>query len=251
MPTPILLTGGTGTLGRVIVPRLRDTGCYLRVLSRNVHQSTETIEYVTGDLATDQGIRPAVEGVDVIVHMAGGPKGDDEATRNLVRAAAAARVRHIVYISVIGADRVPLGYFRAKHGAEQAVADSGVPWTTLRAAQFHDLILTMLQAMVKQASSSDVRTNFATLDGLLLAAGDTVIVDTNQVDMIDFLFTIRNVRPNDLVSLRTNGGEYNSDQRNGQSVELLNAESLAMFEAAANDNMAQFILNHPDFLDSD
>jgi uncharacterized protein YbjT (DUF2867 family) len=149
MPTPILLTGGTGTLGRVIVPRLRDTGCYLRVLSRNVHQSTETIEYVTGDLATDQGIRPAVEGVDVIVHMAGGPKGDDEATRNLVRAAAAARVRHIVYISVIGADRVPLGYFRAKHGAEQAVADSGVPWTTLRAAQFHDLILTMLQAMVK------------------------------------------------------------------------------------------------------
>jgi uncharacterized protein YbjT (DUF2867 family) len=83
----------------------------------------------------------------VVVHLAGGPRGDDEATRNLVRAAQRSRVRHLLSVSVIGADRVPLGYFRAKLGAEQAVADSGLPWTTLRAAQFHDLVLTVVQKL--------------------------------------------------------------------------------------------------------
>jgi uncharacterized protein YbjT (DUF2867 family) len=89
-----------------------------------------------------------VHGAEIIVHLSGGPK-DDDATRNLVRAAAGAGVRHLVYISAIGADRVPLGWFKAKLGAEQAVADSGLPWTTLRAAQFHDLVLTMAEKMAK------------------------------------------------------------------------------------------------------
>lgn len=64
-----------------------------------------------------------------------------------MRAASRAGVAHLVYISVIGADRVPLGYFRSKLGAERAVADSGLPWTTLRAAQFHDLVLTVAQKL--------------------------------------------------------------------------------------------------------
>jgi uncharacterized protein YbjT (DUF2867 family) len=99
-----------------------------------------------------------VDGAGIIVHCAGSNKGDDEAARNLVRAAAPAGAQHLVYISVIGADRVPLvsgidrtmfGYFGSKLGAERAVADSGLPWTTLRAAQFHDLLLKTAQAMTK------------------------------------------------------------------------------------------------------
>jgi uncharacterized protein YbjT (DUF2867 family) len=107
------------------------------------------IEYVTGDLLRGEGIEPAVDGAGIVLHLAGGRKGDDEATRNLVRAASRAGVRHLVYISVIGADRVPLGYFRNKLGAERAVAGSGLPWTMLRAAQFHDFVLTVLQAVAK------------------------------------------------------------------------------------------------------
>jgi uncharacterized protein YbjT (DUF2867 family) len=83
------------------------------------------------------------------VHLAGGPKDDDIATRNLVRAARSADVRHLVYISVIGADRVPLAWLRSKLDSERAIAESGVPWTTLRAAQFHDLSLKMVQGMAK------------------------------------------------------------------------------------------------------
>ena len=149
MTSPILLTGGTGTLGRLVVPRLRDAGCDVRVLSRRNHESGDGIEYVTGDLLKGEGIEPAVYGAEIILHLAGGPKGDDEATRNLVRVASRAGVQHLVYISVIGADRVPLGYFRSKLGAERAVADSDLPWTTLRAAQFHDLVLTVVQKMAK------------------------------------------------------------------------------------------------------
>jgi uncharacterized protein YbjT (DUF2867 family) len=149
MTAPILLTGGTGTLGRLVTPLLLEAGRDVRLLSRNGHESGNGIEYVTGDLLKGEGIEPAVEGAEIVLHLAGGPKGDDEATRNLVRAAAKAGVRHLAYISVIGADRVPLGYFRSKLGAEKAVADSGIPWTTLRAAQFHDLALSMVSKMAK------------------------------------------------------------------------------------------------------
>jgi uncharacterized protein YbjT (DUF2867 family) len=147
MTSSILLTGGTGTLGRHVTPLLLDAGCEVRVLSRRSRESGGGVEYVTGDLAKDEGIEPAVDGAEIVLHLAGGPKGDAEATANLVRAAARAGVRHLVYISVIGADRVPLGYFRSKLGAERAVAGSGLPWTTLRAAQFHDLVLTAVQKM--------------------------------------------------------------------------------------------------------
>jgi uncharacterized protein YbjT (DUF2867 family) len=149
MTSPILLTGGTGTLGRLVTPLLRDAGSTVRVLSRRSHESGDGVEYVTGDLLKGEGIEPAVDGAEIVLHLAGGNKGDDEATRNLVRAASRAGVRHLVYISVIGADRLPIGYFTSKLGAERAVADSGIPWTTLRAAQFHDLVLKVVQAMAK------------------------------------------------------------------------------------------------------
>ena len=147
MTSPILVTGGTGTLGRLVVAAPAGRRPHVRVLSRRGHESADGIEYVTGDLLKGEGIEPAVDGAEIILHLAGGPKGDDEATRNLVRAASRAGVKHLVYISVIGADRVPLGYFSSKLGAERAVADSGLPWTTLRAAQFHDLVLNVVQKM--------------------------------------------------------------------------------------------------------
>jgi uncharacterized protein YbjT (DUF2867 family) len=153
-----LVTGGTGTLGRHVVARLLATGHPVRVLSRRPHEPAEGIDFVTGDLLRDDGVQAAVDGTEVIVHCAGSNKGDEEATQHLVRAASRAGARHLVYISVIGADRIPVvsgadrvmfGYFASKLAAERAVASSGLPWTTLRAAQFHDLILTVARAMAK------------------------------------------------------------------------------------------------------
>jgi uncharacterized protein YbjT (DUF2867 family) len=146
---PLLITGGTGLLGGHVTPLLRDAGCDVRVLSRRSHASDDGIEYVTGDLLTGEGIEAAVDGVATIVHLAGSTKGDDKATRNLVRAASQAGVQHVVYISVVGADRVPLSWFRSKLGAEQVIADSGLPWTTLRAAQFQALVFNIVEKMAK------------------------------------------------------------------------------------------------------
>jgi uncharacterized protein YbjT (DUF2867 family) len=149
MSAPILVTGGTGTLGGHVVPLLHAAGQDLRVLTRRGREPLDGIDYVTGDLLTGEGIDRAVGGVSTVLHLAGGPKGDDEATRTLVQSAARAGVQHLVYISVIGADTVPLGYFRSKLGAERAVSGSGIPWTMLRAAQFHDLVLTVAEKMAK------------------------------------------------------------------------------------------------------
>jgi uncharacterized protein YbjT (DUF2867 family) len=155
---PILVTGGTGTLGRLVVPRLRDAGREVRVLSRHAGEPANGVERVTGDLATGDGVEAAIEEAEVVVHLAGSSKGDEDKATNLVRAASRAGAPHIVYISVVGAERVPVvsrvdramfGYFASKRAAEEVVADSGLPWTTLRAAQFHDLILTTVQAMAK------------------------------------------------------------------------------------------------------
>lgn len=152
MTSPILVTGGTGTIGHLVVSRLQDAGWSVRVLSRSSHRgAADGVEYVTGDLLQDEGIEAAVDGLEIIVHLAGGQgaKGDEEATRNLVRVASRVGVGHLVYISVVGADRIPLGYFRNKLAGEHAVVDSGVPFTTLRVAQVHDLVLTVVQKMAK------------------------------------------------------------------------------------------------------
>ncbi len=155
---PILVTGGTGTLGRLVVPRLREAGCKVRVLSRRSREAGEGLEFVTGDLATGEGIEAAVEAAEIIVHCAGSRKGDEDKARNLVQAASRAGARHLVYISVVGADRIPVlsavdramfGYFASKLAAERVVADSGLPWTTLRATQFHDLFLMTARQMAR------------------------------------------------------------------------------------------------------
>jgi uncharacterized protein YbjT (DUF2867 family) len=155
---PILVTGGTGTLGRLVVPRLRDAGHEVRVLSRRAGETGNGLAFATGDLATGEGVEGAVRGAEVVLHLAGTSKGDEEKAANLVRAASRAGAPHLVYISVVGAERIPVvsridramfGYFASKRAAEEVVAESGLPWTTLRAAQFHELILTTARAMAK------------------------------------------------------------------------------------------------------
>lgn len=150
MTPTILVTGGTGVLGSQVVPLLRSAGHEIRVLSRHEREASDGVEYVAVDLITGDGLDKALAGVRTVLHLAGGPKGDDTSTENLVRAAErAGTVEHLVLISVIGADVVPLGYFDRKAKAERIVTDSMIPSTILRAAQFHDLTLTTVQAMAK------------------------------------------------------------------------------------------------------
>lgn len=137
----ILVTGGTGTLGRALVDRLRRDGLTPRVLSRNAGPAR-----VVGDLRTGAGIDDAVRGADVIVHCATAPRGDADTTRTLLDAAVRAGSSHLLYVSIVGIERVPLGYYRTKIATERVVTEGPLPWTILRATQFHDLLVTMFAA---------------------------------------------------------------------------------------------------------
>ncbi|WP_069772032.1 SDR family oxidoreductase [Streptomyces sp. LUP30] len=142
--TTILVTGGTGTLGRLVTERLRAEGHEVRVLSR--HTPPYAVDLREGGTALDA----AVTGVDTVVHCASSPRGGDErAAGHLIAAARRAGVRHLVYISIVGVDRVPYGYYRAKLAVEKLVEESGLGWTVLRATQFHDLLVQAFQALAR------------------------------------------------------------------------------------------------------
>ncbi|HSK60875.1 MAG TPA: NAD(P)H-binding protein, partial [Actinomycetospora sp.] len=130
----VLVTGGTGTLGRALVARLGRP----RVLSRRAGPG-----HVVGDLRTGEGLDDAVADVSVIVHCATAPRGDAAATERLLAAARRAGTPHVVHVSIVGADRIPLPYYREKVRAERVVESSGLPATILRATQFHDLLATL------------------------------------------------------------------------------------------------------------
>ena len=137
---PILVTGGTGTLGRVVVRRLRERGDEVRVLSRR-----EGDGLVTGDLASGRGLDTAINGVGAIVHLATTNRDDTAITRNLVDAAERNGRPRIVYQSIVGVDRIPLHYYGGKLASERIIAESRLLWTVLRATQFHDLVATLFR----------------------------------------------------------------------------------------------------------
>lgn len=144
----VLVTGGTGVLGRKVVDRLGYTGVEARVLSRSGREGT-----IRGDLLTGEGLEEALRGTDTIIHCASSPfrksrQIDVEGTGRLLRAAAREGISHFVYISIVGMEHAPsYPYYRIKLDTERVIEDSPVPYTILRATQFYDLVLMAIRAL--------------------------------------------------------------------------------------------------------
>jgi uncharacterized protein YbjT (DUF2867 family) len=137
----VLVTGGTGRLGQRLTDPLRAAGHTVRLMSRRGTGAGG----VRGDLATGFDLATAVGRAELIVHAASDPQGDPwqvdvAGTRRLVEAVDRDRLRHLVYVSIVGVDRIPFGYYRAKFAAEQVLLASGLPVTLLRVTQFHDFV---------------------------------------------------------------------------------------------------------------
>ncbi len=146
----VLVTGGTGALGREVVNELRGSGHRARVLSRKPGTG---LDWAQGDLATGKGLDKALAGMDVVIHAGSAAREpwrlkatDVDGTRRLADAAKLAGVKHLVFISIVGMEGVAYSYYAAKLKAESVVKEGTVPWTILRATQFHTLMETFLKA---------------------------------------------------------------------------------------------------------
>jgi len=154
--TKVLVTGGVGMLGSKVVKELTETGYSVRIMSRKRQPTNllSTTEWAQADLETGQGVANAVAGIDVVVHAASSPfkhtrQIDVEGTRLLLEQARVAGVAHVIYVSIVGIDRIPYSYYRAKLAAEELVRNSGIPWSLFRATQFHYLVDLFFQAATK------------------------------------------------------------------------------------------------------
>lgn len=142
----LLVAGGTGSLGRHLVPLLLERGHEARVLSRSASAKVAPqVEVGRGDVLTGDNLAAAVEGVGTVIHAASNPRRharetEVEGTGRILRAARDADVGHVIYVSIVGVDRHRFPYYKAKWEAEKVVESAGMPWTIQRATQFHDLL---------------------------------------------------------------------------------------------------------------
>ena len=142
----VLITGATGSLGTALVREVASAGHQARVMSRGPRppSTQRDVEWAQADVASGDGVREAVARIDAVLHAATDPRNSDAVdvtgTRNLVAAARSAHVAHVVYVSIVGIDEIPIAYYKSKRAAEDIVRWSHVPFTILRATQFHSLL---------------------------------------------------------------------------------------------------------------
>lgn len=134
----IVVLGGTGLIGSKVVPTLQAQGNDVLAASAG-----------TVDLLTGRGLSEALQGANVVIDLTNSPSFEDSAVmnffttaaRNLFPAERAAKVRHHVALSIVGADRmVNVGYMRAKVAQENAIKSSGIPYTIVRSTQFFEFV---------------------------------------------------------------------------------------------------------------
>ncbi|GAB2703661.1 SDR family oxidoreductase [Kitasatospora kifunensis] len=153
----VAVAGGTGLTGRHVVTALTAAGHQPVVLARSRGV----------DLVTGVGVTKAMDGVEAVIDVtnrltarrASSIAFFEAAGRHLLAAEEQAGVRHHVALSIVGIDRVDLGYYAGKRRQEELVRAGGVPWTVLRATQFHEfteqflrpgLPVTMVPRMLSQ-----------------------------------------------------------------------------------------------------
>ena len=138
----VLVTGGTGFLGRALLPPLQAGGYSVRVLARTPSGQQPRVEYRTGSVLTPESLADAVADCDAVIHLVGiiseyreqtFERVHVEGTRNLLTAARAAGITRWIQVSALGArPDAPARYHRTKWAAEELVRAAGLQWTVLR-----------------------------------------------------------------------------------------------------------------------
>jgi uncharacterized protein YbjT (DUF2867 family) len=127
-----------------VVTLLRESGHRARILSRDPRGHVDAVH---GDLGTGEGIAKSLAGMEVVVHAASATRAmrsvravDVEGTRRLLTLGRDAGIQHVVFVSIVGVDKVSYRYYSAKLAAEQVVREGVLPWSIIRATQFHSFM---------------------------------------------------------------------------------------------------------------
>jgi uncharacterized protein YbjT (DUF2867 family) len=140
----VAVVGGTGTLGSLVVADLLGRGERVAVLSRRAERVPAGAEHRRVDLTSAAGLDLALDGVSAVVDAANSQKGAKDTlvvgTTRLLEAGARAGVANHVTVSIVGCDRLAISYYKVKVEQERALEAGDVPWTLLRATQFHQLV---------------------------------------------------------------------------------------------------------------
>jgi uncharacterized protein YbjT (DUF2867 family) len=148
MSMRIAIAGGSGTLGSHVTSELADRGHEVRVLSRRSREFP--VDLVSGD-----GLARALDGCSVVVDASNATSSKRAAqvlvggSRRLLQAEQAAGIGHHVCVSIVGCERFSLGYYRVKTEQEHVVETGPVPWTIVKATQFHELAGAALAAAAR------------------------------------------------------------------------------------------------------
>lgn len=143
--TRIAVAGGTGLVGRLVVAEAERRGHDVVVLSRSAG----------ADLTSGDGVAERLAGADAVVDCVSTPSQRaptaidffTATSRALLAGGADAGVRHHVTLSIVGIDDVPTGYYRGKQAQERVVRRAGRPSTILRATQFHEFAVQMVERL--------------------------------------------------------------------------------------------------------
>jgi uncharacterized protein YbjT (DUF2867 family) len=172
----VAVIGGTGEVGSLVVRELAARGDEVRAVSRRAPRAGKLpagAEHAAADLKSGAGLSAALAGVEVVVEAANDRRGAREVlvdgTLRLLAAEAEAGVRHHVAISIVGCDRVPHPYYKAKVAQEDAVTSATVPWTLLRATQFHALVAVAFAGTARFRVLPKVRVPLQPIDTAVVA----------------------------------------------------------------------------------
>ena len=200
----ILVTGSSGTIGTELLKELTKTGQTVRAGYRTRPPTTPGVQGVKMDLATGEGLEPAVRGADALFLLAGEMDDQAAAERRVVDAAKRARVKRIVKLSVLGAQTEAYSFARIHRAAERAVESSGIPYTFLRPGSFMQ--------------------NFVTYEGEGIRRENTITLPCGNARQT--LVDARDIARIAAVALTRPGHE-------GKAYDLCGPENLAYAEAAA------------------
>jgi len=158
----VLVTGGNGNLGKHVVEVLLNKGIRTAVLTTKKSNVTlNNLQFFTGDLLENIGLKEATAGVEGIIHCASNPRNfletDIVGTTNLLNALDRNSIKHFIYISIVGIDKSDYPYYQGKLEVENIIANSGIPFTILRTTQFHDFVLNMIKTLDQSEASDSIK----------------------------------------------------------------------------------------------